>query len=461
MHFFSKSSPASITPQAHELCFLPLGGCGEIGMNFNLYGHDDQWLIVDCGVTFKKRAEGDELTASLNNEVYAADPGFISDKKEKIAGMILTHAHEDHLGAVPYLWPRLQCPIYTTAFTAEVLRRKLVQFDLVDKVPVHTVLSGDTKAIGKFNVEWLALTHSLPEAQALVIRTPAGKVFHTGDWKIDNAPVVGKGFQKQLFKQLAAEKIDAMVCDSTNATVAGWSTSESELYQGLAKAVAQTKGRAIVTCFGSNIARLRQLAKIALEQGRHFGVLGRSLQNMISVARACGYWPAEYKVIDSTHLGYLPANEVLAAATGSQGEPRTALFRLATDDHFDMDLQADDRVIFSSRVIPGNELWVDQLIEKLKLKRVGIVNNDSQDLPIHASGHPCEDELRCLYQWVQPALAIPVHGEERHMRANANIARHAGVARQLTGNNGDLFYLSPTPRVRRAMAKSGQICVSR
>ena len=395
------------------------------------------------------------------NEVFSADPSFIAKQKEKLAGIVITHAHEDHVGALHHLWPRLRAPVYTTPFTAEVLRRKLAQSNLLTQVDVRIIEPDGNANIGAFQVSWLSLTHSLPEPQALVIRTPAGSVFHTADWKLDPKPVVGLPYSKSRLKKLARENIDAMVCDSTNATVSGWSISESDLYPGLKRAVEQAKGRVVVACFGSNIARLQTLARIASETQRQFGALGRSLNNMIAIAKQTGYWPDELTVINNQHLGYLPPETVLAAATGSQGEPKTALARLAADNQFDMDLDKGDTVIFSSRVIPGNEKEVETLISKLKAKGVLVINAEKSEKPIHASGHPHQEELRAMYNWVQPQIAIPVHGEERHMRQNASIAKACHVPRQLTGNNGDLFKISPRPQLQKAAVAFGKLCLSR
>lgn len=445
-------------PGSKDLYFLPLGGTGEIGMNMNLYGHNDAWLMVDCGVTFK-----DTLTPDSTQEfdVISADPAFITRQADKLCGLVITHAHEDHIGAVADLWRRLQCPVYTTAFTAEFLRRKLAEQGLLGEVPITEVDSGATLDIGPFSVEWMALTHSLPEPHALVIRTPAGNVFHTGDWKIDAQPVIGDPFDPAPFQALGDGSIDAMVCDSTNANRPGRSLSEGACFAGLYEQIKQAEGRVIVGCFGSNIARLITLCRIAQETGRYVGLLGRSLQNMVSTAKATGVWPEDCDIISAGHLPYLPPHEVLAIATGSQGEPRTALHRLATDSHWDMDISAGDTVIFSAIVIPGNEDAVKRLVSGLKRKKVKVIMAADCDKPIHASGHPSADDVADLYRWVQPRIAIPVHGEDEHMHANAEIARQNGVRRQLTGRNGDLFVISGAGRVRKNAVTTGRIALRR
>ncbi|MBW0148441.1 ribonuclease J [Marinobacter arenosus] len=449
-----------MTPDHNDLWFLPLGGTGEIGMNLNLYGHDGQWLMVDCGVTFPRpgrvAADG-TVHHSGEPPVQMADPAFIADRRDRLAGLVITHAHEDHVGAVPYLWPLLQCPIYTSRFTAEILRRKLAEFDLLHRVPIMVVETGDSRQIGPFNVQWLALTHSIPDPNALMIRTGIGNIFHSGDWKLDDQPLVGHGYSRKTFTDLAAEGVDAMVCDSTNATVAGHSVSEAALHQGLLDAVRSAEGRVVVTCFGSNIARLHTLAMIARETGRYMGLLGRSLINMSSAARAAGVWDAADRLITPSHLGYLPRAEVLAVATGSQGEPRTALRRLASGNHPDFELEAGDTVIFSARAIPGNEEAIDALVRRLRELGVTVITAEESAVPIHASGHPAREELEAMYQWVQPKIAIPVHGEAKHMDTHAEIAKGCGVNRALVGRNGDLFMIRPVPGMRRQIAETGRL----
>jgi len=311
--------------------------------------------------------------------------------------------------------------------------------------------------MGPFNVEWLSITHSIPEPQALMIRTPVGSAFHTADWKLDPAPVIGPAFDAEPYKKLALEEPDAMICDSTNALVDGHSTSEAELYKGLKNIVENAEGRVVISCFASNVARLKTLMKIAEDSGRQVGLLGRSLHNMVAAARASGYWKQMPKFIDSFDLGYFPRQNFLAIVTGSQGEPRAALHRLARDNHPELTLEAGDTVVFSSRVIPGNEQPVENLIKLLQQRHIKVIAADDSALPIHASGHPARDELAQMYQWVQPKLAIPVHGEPEHMAANAHIARGAGVKQQLTGLNGDLFYLAPVKGMRRKAVATGRL----
>lgn len=448
-----------MTPDSEDLWFLPLGGCGEIGMNFNLYGHDGKWLIIDCGLTFSDAP--DESTTTRRNpatrHVQMADPEFIVDKRDDIVGMIITHAHEDHIGAVQYLWPELRCPVFTTGFTANILHRKLSETRFHEEVPVRVVERGDRIDIGPFNVEWIGMTHSVPEPFSLLITTPVGKVFHSGDWKLDSTPVVGHPFDIERCKSLHTENIDAIVCDSTNANVPGETLSEAALYPGLKQVVEKAPGRVVVTCFGSNLARVATLARIAKETDRHLGLLGRSMINMVSAGRATGLLPVDEVSVDPAHLGYLPPETVLLLATGSQGEPRTALNRLSMNNFRDMNLQAGDTVIFSSRVIPGNETAVEALIARLESMEVTVVTERSAELPIHASGHPAANEVRTMYEWVQADVAIPVHGEPEHMQANVELAIEAGIPRQLCGENGDLFTISPNRSIRRNAYHVGRL----
>ena len=452
-----------LEPGIDDLWFAPLGGTGEIGMNLNLYGHNGQWLMVDCGVSFdepltapyKQNARASKTT----HRVVAPDPSFIANQKDALAGIVITHAHEDHVGAIPYLWQRFQKPIYTTSFTAEVLRRKLSRSKLANKIPIIEVSAGDTVTIGVFSVKWLEITHSLPEPFALKIATPAGAILHTADWKIDASPVTGKPFEPKLYKQLANEDILALVGDSTNANKPGFSISERNCYDGLLSTISPLKGRVVVGCFASNIARLITLAKIAKKTGRYMGLYGRSLLNMYGIARQQGIWPDDLPIADAHHLGYLPPIEVLVVATGSQGEKNAALARFAHDTHPHLQLEKGDTVIFSSIVIPGNEETVARLNTAFKGKGIGTIHSEDSTLPIHASGHPCAEELKLMYNWVQPKIAIPVHGEHSHLMAHAEVAKSVGIMKTYVGENGDLYRLAPQPSIRRNVIPVGRVPV--
>lgn len=441
-----------MVPGSKDFWFLPLGGTGEIGMNFNLYGHDGAWLAVDCGITFVGQdAPPDEP------HIQMADPGFIVQNRDLLTGLVITHAHEDHVGAVAYLWLLLRCPIYTTEFTGRVLQRKLGEAGLAGIVPVHIVPWQGRQTIGPFHVEWVALTHSIPEPAALIIDTPAARVFHTADWKLDPDPVVGEPYRSADYERVGELGIDAMVGDSTNAPLLGHSVSEGELAAGLMRAVSEANGRVVVSCFASNLARLVTLARVARDCGRQVSLFGRSLRQMVATARQQGLWPGDVILVPESHVGYLPRQATLVIATGSQGEERAALSRLARDRHPCLSLESGDRVVFSSRVIPGNEALVDKLVAALRARDVAIVQDGDYADPIHASGHPAQDELRRMYEWIRPAIAIPTHGEAIHMQAHATVAADAGVPRQMTGVNGDLFMVAPVPGIRRYAVATGRL----
>ena len=428
----------------------------------NLYGHNNQWLMVDCGVTFRSPLDrqDDQNPSAKLFDMVAPDPVFIENRQESLCGIVITHAHEDHIGAVPALWKKFKCPIYTTKFTAEVLRRKLYMTDIAELVQIVIVETGQTIDIGPFTVSWLAITHSLPDAQALFIQTAVGSIFHTADWKIDFNPITDEPFNAKPFLALAKLKPTAMVCDSTNALRPGYSVSEGDCELGLLRTIQKCQGRVIVTCFGSNVARLISLARVAAKTGRYMTLLGRSLENMYSIARTTGYWPDELKISHRRDIGYLPKHEVLIVATGSQGEPRAALGRLAADTHPDCEMAADDTVIFSSITIPGNEKAVDKMLDKLKTKGLSVIQSSTSQYTIHASGHPNSQDLSDMYEWVSPKVAIPVHGEPQHLTANALIAKAQGVSKQLVGVNGDLYQLAPSVKLIERAVKVGRIDVT-
>jgi ribonuclease J len=448
-------------PTENELWFLPLGGTGEIGMNVNLYGHSKNWLMIDCGVTFDVPLDPalDEEKGVKRHNMVSADISFIANRRDSLCGIILTHAHEDHLGAVVKQWEQLLCPIYTTAFTAEVLKRKAYRAEIPYELPIVVVETGSVLDIGPFTIEWIPTTHSIPEANALLITTPVARVLHTGDWKIDHNPVVGEGFNKKLFKALASKNITAMVCDSTNANRPGYSVSEKECEQGLGTLVSKAKGRVVVTCFASNIARLITLAKIAQATNRYMCLLGPALENMVSIAKSTGFWPADCKITPRRHIGYLPKHEVLIVATGSQGESRAGLYKLALNAHRDCDLEKDDTVIFSSIVIPGNENSVKRLTNLLSERDINVIQSANCEYIIHASGHPNEGDLQQLFDWVRPKCIVPVHGEPKHLLACSQVAKASGIEKQLVGLNGDLYSLAPRFSIKRKAISAPRIAL--
>src|SRR5689334_19818641 len=393
-------------PAADELLFLPLGGAGEIGMNLNLYGHAGKWLMVDLGIAF-----GDDTTPGV--EVVMPDPAFIEERRQDLAGIVLTHAHEDHLGAVADLWPRPRAPVYATPFAASVLRRKLTEAGLLDEVPVTEVALGGKFTVGPFELEMIVMTHSILEPNALAIRTKLGTVFHTGDWKIDPEPLLGEVTDEATLQQIGEQGALAMVCDSTNVFVDGEAGSEATVRANLEKLVKTRRGRIAATCFASNLARVESIAKAAVAAGRHPVLAGRALQRMVDAAQECGYLLDFPACVEERQAGYLPRDKALFICTGSQGEPRAAMAKLANNDHRDLVLEEGDAAIFSSRVIPGNERSVGRLQNALMARGVEVITDREAD--IHVSGHPARDELVRVYQWVRPKIALPVHGEVRHM----------------------------------------------
>jgi ribonuclease J len=432
----TSARPLSDRPGAEELYFLPLGGTGEIGMNLNLYGHDGRWLMVDLGVTFAG-------PGSPGIDVLMADPAFIEARREDLVGLILTHAHEDHIGAVGHLWSRLRCPIYATAFTAEMAYPKLVEAGLDEEVEIIEVPLSGRFTVGPFEIELITLTHSIPEPNALVIRTAAGSVLHTGDWKLDPEPLVGEDYDENALRALAGENLLAMVCDSTNALVEGESGSEAEVRTALMELVGGLKNRVLVACFASNVARLDTIGKVAAAHGRRVALAGRSMVRVIQAARNSGYLQDFPPIVSEDHLAFLPPEEVLVLCTGSQGEARSALWRIANGENRDISLDPGDAVIFSSRVIPGNETSIHRLHNKLVRLEVEIITAD--DHFVHVSGHPAREELSQMYQWVRPQIAIPVHGEARHLAAHAELARDCQVPQQILAENGSLIRLAPGP----------------
>src|SRR3954471_18448378 len=415
------------------LFFVPLGGSGEIGMNLNVYGYRGQWLIVDCGVTFGEEEHQPGV------DVIMADPSFIIERRDRLLGIVATHAHEDHIGAIPYLWPQLQCPVWATPFTASVLRAKLGEAGLLDKVRLTTVPMSGKFSIGPFDLELITLTHSIPEPNAVVIRTPVGTVLHTGDWKLDPDPLIGSPTDEARLRAIGDEGVLAIVCDSTNALRDGTSGSEGELRQHLTELIGRYDGRVAVACFASNVARLSTIAHAAAVHGRNVALIGRSLWRMDKAARENGYLADVPRFLTEDEAGYVPRDKIVLICTGSQGEPRAALARIARDDHPHIVLEEGDVVIFSSRIIPGNEKAIGRLHNALLKLRVEVVT--AEDHFVHVSGHPCRDELTAMYQMVRPRVAIPVHGEARHLIGHADLARQCQVEQAVVIENGDVVRL--------------------
>lgn len=437
-------------PGKDELLFLPLGGTGEIGMNLNLYGHAGKWLMIDCGVTF-----GDDNAPGV--EVIMPDPDFIERRRDTLVALLLTHAHEDHLGAVPYLWKRLRCPVYATPFTATVLRKKLEEAGLLGEVPIIEIGMSERFDIAPFDLQLITLTHSIPEPNAVVLRTPLGTVLHTGDWKLDPDPLIGDTTDEAALKQLGEDGVLAMIGDSTNALVEGASGSEAEVRDSLLALVGEFKTRVTVACFASNIARVQTIAEVAAAHGRSVVLAGRSLWRITEAARATGYLADIAPFLPEKEAAALPRDKILLISTGSQGEPRAALPRIARDDHPHIKLVENDVVIFSSRIIPGNEVSIGRLQNQLVSMGVKVITE--RDHFVHVSGHPARDELIHMYQWVRPSIAVPVHGEARHLYGHAELARACQVPFTPIIANGDVLRLSPDGPEIVAQVQTGRLAV--
>jgi ribonuclease J len=417
-----------------QLLFIPLGGSNEIGMNLNLYHLDGKWLMIDLGIGF-----ADDYLPGI--EVILPDMDFIAERRKDLLGLVLTHAHEDHIGAVPYLWDELKCPVYATPFTASVLRYKLAGEGLSPhSIPVTEVNPGQTLDLGPFTLDFVPLTHSIPEMQALALRTRHGTVLHTGDWKLDDAPMVGPVSDEASLRRYGDEGVLAMICDSTNVFVEGRSGSESGVRDALVKTIAECKGRAIVTTFASNIARVESIMEAAHQAGRHVVLAGRSLFRVTQAAREAGYLKNIPEAISDKEAAGLPVDKVMILCTGGQGEPRAALSKLVQGNHPILRIGAGDTVIFSTRVIPGNETRVRWL--KNMLIRSGLNIITDAEAGIHVSGHPAREELQQMYQMVRPQIAVPVHGEAAHLHEHAKFAETMQVPEVVVGYNGAVIHLS-------------------
>ncbi len=423
----------------NELVFLPLGGSGEIGMNFNAYGFgpadDRKWIIVDCGVLFGR--EGNTPGVDL----ILPDIRYLAEQPENILGMVLTHAHEDHIGAIGQLWPQLRCPLFATPFTAWLIRDKLLEADLGDQIEVTHIPQGGHISLGPFEIDLISITHSILEPNALSIRTPLGTVVHTGDWKLDPEPLLGDVTNADALQKLGDEGVLAVVCDSTNALVPGHTGSEGQVKETLAHVITGLKGRIAVTAFASNVARLHSIGLAARAAKREIVLVGRSMHRIVNAARETGYLQDFPPVWSEEDGADLPPHRVLYLCTGSQGESRSALARIAAGEHNRVKLGPGDTVIFSSRVIPGNELSIFEMQNNLAAQGVEILTDHDHD--IHVSGHPARDELAQMYRWTRPQIAVPVHGERRHQEEHARLARSLQVPQTVVPENGQLFRLAP------------------
>lgn len=434
---------------AKELLFLALGGSGEIGMNANLYGCDGKFILLDLGVSF-----GSQEYPGI--DLIMPDMEWIEDRIDDLLAIVLTHGHEDHIGALPYLAADLGVPLYANRFTAGLIAGKLAEQGIADAVKLNAVDVDAAFKIGPFGLRFTPLAHSIPEMSAVVIDTPYGRIFHSGDWKLDDDPVLGKPTAEAALRKLGDEGIDVLVCDSTNAFNPQASGSEGSVRAGLMKAVGEAPGRAIVTTFASNAARLQTLGDVARECGRTLCVAGRSLDRILGVAQANGFLTDFPETVDFDTAMTLPRGDLMVIATGGQGEPRAALARMADDNH-PIKLQEGDSVIFSSKQIPGNELAIGRIMNQLAAK--GVLTVTEKQAHIHVSGHPGQPELAALYDWLRPKLLVPVHGEIRHMHEQARFALAHGVPAALNQTNGDLIRLAPGKVKRIDRVRSGRLAL--
>ncbi len=425
----------------NELVFASLGGIGEIGMNLSIYGFGEdrrrQWLIVDCGVSF---ASEEHLPGI---DLILPDIRYLIEERKNILGLVLTHGHEDHMGALIDLWPRLKVPIHATPFTAALFEARRASEPGAPQIPINAVPVGGHLSLGPFAIDFINVAHSIPESNALAIRTPAGTVLHTGDWKIDPTPLIGGPTDAARLAALGEEGVLALVGDSTNAVRDGRSPSEADVAKTLAELIRTAPRRVAVTTFASHVGRLRAVADAARAAGREVVVVGRAMERVVQVARETGYLDGvqDFRGVDS--YGYLPPDKVVALCTGSQGEPRAALARIAEDEHPDIAFSRGDRVIFSARPIPGNEKAIARVINGLVSQGVEVITDRTH--LVHVSGHPRRDELRDMIGWVRPKILIPAHGEPLHLAEHADLARRAGVPEVLVCRNGDLVRLAPGP----------------
>ena len=422
----------------NELLYSPLGGAGEIGMNMNLYAYGEpdnhKWIIVDIGVTF-----ADDTYPGI--DLIYPDAGFINDKKDNLLGIILTHAHEDHIGAVVYVWPKLKCQIYATPFTAALLIEKFKEKKIDITNYLKIVELGGNINLSPFKIEFVTLTHSIAEPNGLKIDTPSGTIFHTGDWKYDPDPLVGDKINSSRLKEIGEEGVMAMICDSTNVFSIGRSGSEADVRKSLIDIIEKQKKRIIVTSFASNVARMETIFFCAQKTGRQISLVGRSMQKIYKAAKKCGYLDEAVEPVDARDVKNISRDKIIYLCTGSQGEPLGAMNRISNYIHPDVYLEAGDTVIFSSKIIPGNEKKLYNLHNKLVREGIEVISEETDF--VHVSGHPNRDDLKDMYNWIKPECLIPVHGEQRHMLEHINFAKEMNVKYPLKVENGDIVRLSP------------------
>jgi ribonuclease J len=421
-----------------ELLFCPLGGSGEIGMNMNLYAYgkenNQKWIIVDLGVTF-----ADDSIPGI--DLIMPDPGFIIDKKEDLLGIVLTHAHEDHIGAVAHIWPELKCKLYATPFTAALITEKFKEKKIDITSFLKTVPLNSKIKLGEFEIDFVTLTHSILEPNGLSIKTPLGTILHTGDWKIDPNPLIGNKIDEDKLKKIGNEGVSAMICDSTNIFSPGRAGSESDVRDSLLRIMESKTKRILVTSFASNVARMESIFYCAKKTGRAICLVGRSMHRIFKAAKKCGYLKGLIDPIEPRDAKKVAKNKILYLATGSQGEPMGAMNRIVNGSHPDVFLEEGDCVIFSSKIIPGNEKKLYNLQNQIVRNNIEIISEENAF--VHVSGHPNRDDLKDMYKWVKPKSIIPVHGEHRHMQEHVNFAKEMQVPKTLLIENGDIIKLLP------------------
>jgi ribonuclease J len=433
-----------------ELIFVPLGGVGEFGKNLALYGYAGHWIIVDCGMAF-----ADETVPGV--DLLVPDVSFIAEQKDRLLGLVLTHGHEDHLGGVPFVWPRLECPVYATPFTASQLARKLDEVGLSDQVPVNVVPPGGSVTLGPFEISYIRVTHSILEAHSLAIRTPAGLIVHSGDWKIDPEPLIGPLIDEAQFRALGDEGVLALIGDSTNVFVPGHSGSEGALGRSLTEIIAKKTGRVAVTTFASNAPRLLSIVNAARDNGREVVVVGRSLWRTIELAKENGYLSDLPTLLEDDEAEYLPAENTLFLITGCQGETRGAMSRISSGQHKRIAFGPGDTVIFSSKIIPGNEISVGAVVNRLIYAGVEVITE--KDEFVHVSGHPGREEMVQMYEWLRPKIAVPVHGDARNLSRHAALALASGVNQTLVIENGAVVRLAPGPAAVVDHVQTGRLAI--
>ena len=424
--------------EKNELVFCPLGGSGEIGMNMNLYGYgspnNHDWIMIDIGVGFV-----DDSVPGV--DLMVADPDFIVQRKSNLLGILLTHAHEDHIGAIAHLWPLLGCPIYATPFTAILIKEKFKEKKISIEGKIKIIqLNGNVK-IGPFDINYVTLTHSILEPNALRIKTPVGTLFHTGDWKCDEDPLLGKKMDEVKLKSMGKEGVLAMICDSTNIFTEGRSGSEKDVRESMLTIMENIKQRIVVTTFASNAARMETVFKCAEKVGRHLSLVGRSMHRIYNTAKECGYLQNLKPPIDPRDAKKIPRNKIVYLCTGSQGEPMGAMNRIVNEEHPDVFLDAEDTVIFSSRIIPGNEKKLFKIHNLLVKRKINVISEENAF--IHVSGHPGRDEMKDMYSWIKPQVSIPVHGEHRHLKEHFDFAKSLGIPNPALIENGDIIRIYP------------------